>query len=246
MGNDDSIITEENIGRLRALLENAEQGNAEEAAKILDEVTRQREHALFNEIGKLTRSFHDALNSFRLDSRFANLAEKDIPDARERLHHVVTMTAQSADKSLTAAEESMPLCDNIHDHAMELDRDWERFRERNMSADEFRTLSDQLSSYLKRTASDSETVRENLNAVIMAQDFQDLTGQIISRVITLVDEMESSLIDLIRISGEKLTQTAGEEQEEEKLAGPVVPGVEIEGTVSGQDEVDDLLSSLGF
>jgi chemotaxis protein CheZ len=246
MENDNSIITEENIGRLRALLENAEQGNVAETEQLLDEFARQREQVLFNEIGKLTREFHDALNSFRLDARIANLAEKDIPDARERLHHVVTMTAQSADKSLTAAEESMPLCDSIHNQAVELNSEWERFSNREMSAGEFRGLSSRIAEFFQRVASDTETLRGNLNEVIMAQDFQDLTGQIITRVITLVDEMENSLIDLVRISGQKLTQPGEEKKEEQKLAGPVVPGVETEGTVSGQDEVDDLLSSLGF
>ena len=83
----------------------------------------------------------------------------------------------------------------------------------------------------------------------MAQDFQDLTGQIIERVITLVDDMESSLVDLIRISGQNLREPVLKQQEDIlKGAGPVVPGVDdvAENVVSGQDEFDDLLSSLGF
>ena len=85
----------------------------------------------------------------------------------------------------------------------------------------------------------------------MAQDFQDLTGQIIERVITLVDDMEGSLVDLIRISGENLREKEDVVEKQEDLlkgTGPVVPGVDdaAENIVSGQDEVDDLLSSLGF
>jgi chemotaxis protein CheZ len=202
-------------------------------------------------LGKLTREFHEALNSFRLDSRLANFAEKEFPDARERLRHVVDMTAKSADRSLTAAEESMPICDGIESEAADLKVQWERFVNRDMSADEFRQLSGRINDFLDSSGSNAASLRNNLNEVMMAQDFQDLTGQIIERVIGLVDDMEGSLVELIRISGQSLREQGEAEQSEEDLlkgTGPVVPGVDdaAENVVSGQDEVDDLLSSLGF
>jgi chemotaxis protein CheZ len=208
-----------------------------------------RESSLFQELGKLTREFHEALNSFRLDSRLASFAETEFPDARERLRHVVNMTAKSADRSLTAAEESMPICDGIENEAGELKGQWERFVKRDMSAEEFRRLSSRLSAFFDNVGSDAGVLRSNLSEVMMAQDFQDLTGQIIERVITLVDEMEGSLVDLIRISGQNLREPATPKKEDVlKGVGPVVPGVDdaAENIVSGQDEVDDLLSSLGF
>jgi chemotaxis protein CheZ len=87
---------------------------------------------------------------------------------------------------------------------------------------------------------------------MMAQGFQDLTGQIIRRVITLVTEVEDNLVELIRLSGdaEASMQNGGEAANTEDImqgVGPQVPGVSDDGgSVSGQDEVDDLLSSLGF
>ena len=237
--------------RVRELVQHVESGNTEEADRILDQIAKLRESSLFQELGKLTREFHEALNSFRLDSRLASFAEKEFPDARERLRHVVDMTAKSADRSLTAAEESMPLCEGIESEASDLKTQWERFVNRDMSADEFRQLSGRINEFLDTAGGNAAALRNNLNEVMMAQDFQDLTGQIIERVIGLVDDMEGSLVELIRISGQNLrVQESAEQQQEDLLkgTGPVVPGVDdaAENIVSGQDEVDDLLSSLGF
>lgn len=245
------IADDDFIACVRELSQHVEHGNIEEADRILDKIAKLRESSLFQELGKLTREFHNALNSFRLDARIASFAEKEFPNARDRLRHVVTMTAQSADRSLTAAEESMPLCDSIESEAGELKGQWERFSRREMSAEEFRRLSGRIGLFFEKAGSDAAHLRGNLNEVMMAQDFQDLTGQIIERVITLVDDMESGLVDLIRLSGQNLREQEPSEKKEEDLlkgTGPVVPGVDdtAQNIVSGQDEVDDLLSSLGF
>ena len=90
---------------------------------------------------------------------------------------------------------------------------------------------------------------------MMAQDFQDLTGQIIRRVINLVQEVEDNLVELIRLSGSVESAVADKVPAQKSCPdgavmqglGPQVPGLgETAGAVSGQDEVDDLLSSLGF
>ncbi len=252
MGNHTELLHEDYRGRVEALAESLASGNDEEATRLLDEITKLRENSLFQELGKLTREFHEALNTFRLDSRIANLTETDFPDARERLKYVITMTAQSADRSLTAVEESMPICERIEGQAQELNSQWQRFTRREVSADEFRDLSGRLTVFLAALPNDTTKLKANFNEITMAQDFQDLTGQIIKRVIALVDDLEGSLVELIRISGQNLIPAkpkANEEPAEEGtgLHGPPVPGVDDANTiVSGQDEVDDLLSSLGF
>jgi chemotaxis protein CheZ len=84
----------------------------------------------------------------------------------------------------------------------------------------------------------------------MAQSFQDLTGQIIKRVITLVDDVEASLVNLVKLSSSQIAESSSDDSKQKsdksKLEGPQIPGKETDGAVSGQDEVDDLLSSLGF
>jgi chemotaxis protein CheZ len=247
-----TTLTTDFVEQVRELSQHVESGNDAEADRVLDQIARMRESSLFQELGKLTRQFHESLNNFRLDSRIASYAEKEFPDARERLRYVVTMTGQAADRSLTAAEKSMPLCDTMVSQAAELKQQWGRFTKRELSADEFRDLSNQLGDFFNELSRDSAALKDNLNEVVMAQDFQDLTGQIIERVIKLVDEMEDSLVDLVRISGQNLVATEAlrdkESNEDDiKATGPSVPGVDdASKLVSGQDEVDDLLSSLGF
>jgi chemotaxis protein CheZ len=239
------------LERVKMLANSLEAGNDDEAERLLDEITQLRERSLFQELGRLTRQFHEALNSFRLDARIAELAEKEFPDARERLRYVVKMTAESADRSLTATENAMPLCKQLESGASEMQRQWQSFTRREMDLESFRRFSSQLNGFLSSVHADSGAIRDHLNDVVMAQDFQDLTGQIIGRVITLVDDMEKSLVELIRISGQKMVVNRNPEEKPAAVnpieaEGPVIPGVSKGDIVSGQDEVDDLLSSLGF
>jgi chemotaxis protein CheZ len=247
MTNETGTLGEEYIDRVRTLAQTIEAGDSTEAARLLDELTSLREKTLFQELGRLTREFHEALQSFRLDSRIATLTSQEFPDARERLNYVVSMTAQSANRTMTAVEESMPICESMEERATALKADWGRFTQRKLSPDEFRDLSRRLGEFLDSVNGDAPRLRANLQEVLMAQDFQDLTGQIIHRVVQLVDEVESNLVDLVRISGQGLVAERPEEKKEDRIAasGPPVPGVDT-GTVAGQDEVDDLLSSLGF
>lgn len=242
-------IAPEQVELTRQLLQQLEEGHDDEASKLLDKLTRLREQSLYQELGKLTREFHEAIKSFRLDSRISSMAEKEIPDARDRLRYVIEMTQQSADRTMTAVEESVPLCEGMENEANALNEQWERFTNREMEADEFRMLSKRIASFLAETSSNTSGLRTRLNDVLLAQDFQDLTGQIIQRVITLVDDLEGSLVDLIRISGQSyaapMEEVASEEEDKIAASGPAVPGVDAE-TVASQDDVDDLLSSLGF
>ncbi len=218
--------------------------------QLLDEMVAKRQASLFNEVGKLTRELHEALSNFKLDSRINEMAEDEIPDAKERLNYVITKTEEAADRTLTAVESSVPLCDEMLQRANDIKEDWKRFTSREMEPGEFRELSKEVDSYLEFLIGDASQIKKNLNEVLMAQDFQDLTGQIIRRVITLVSEVEENLVNLIKVSGSQITHKEDKKdskQDKSELSGPVVPGLdEGSDTVSGQDEVDDLLSSFGF
>ena len=254
MGSDE-VIHQQRLDSARELVAQIEAGNKQEVERLLEELNRQREQNLFQQLGKLTRELHEALNSFRMDSRITSLAEKEIPDAKERLSYVVEMTEQAAHRTLNAVEESLPLSEELGRRAGELQGAWARFRQREMSADEFRDLSRDIEAFLGDTSEKSDRIRDRLSDVLMAQDFQDLTGQVIKRVTTLVQEVEENLVGLIRISGQHLLGMAEgkpvkseEEKRQEKVAaeGPQMASASSTDVVSGQDEVDDLLSSLGF
>ena len=242
--------SEEYLRLARELVAQLESGEEEASYQTLEEMTQLRETEMFQQIGKLTRDLHEALNSFQVDTRISTLAEEEIPDARERLRYVISMTDQAANRTLNAVEESLPLCGELQTKVAEIEQDWNRFLRKELSVEEFRTLSRDIKTHLAESSAGLVTLKGNLNEVLMAQDFQDLTGQIIHRVISLVEEVEGNLVDLIRISGGR---AAGGEPKTGKAAvdgiepqGPQVPGVDHADAVSGQDEVDDLLSSLGF
>jgi chemotaxis protein CheZ len=249
----DNIIL---LDQARALVTELEAGNESAAAAVIEELSRLREQTLFRELGKMTRQLHDSLTSFALDARMQSLAESDIPDAKARLNHVICMTEESAHRTLTAVEGTLPIAEHLQSTAEDLHGKWERFRHKDMNVDEFRSMSKEIDDFLDVTRENAGRIHSNLSEVMLAQGFQDLTGQIIRRVITLVTEVEDNLVELIRLSGSADADLPGKRRHRPGSAaacdtgkgfGPQVPGVGVAGgSVSGQDEVDDLLSSLGF
>ncbi len=234
------------IEQVRALLAALERGDDDSADRILDEISRVRESLMFQEVGKLTRQLHDTLANFALDERIADLTEKEIPDAKERLNYVIAMTEQAANTTLNAVESILPFAESLREQSNELSAQWRRFRQREMSYEEFKSLTQDLAQYFDVSAGHLEAIQQSLTEVLMAQGFQDLTGQIIRRVIRLVQDLEYSLVDLIRISGRRFKPSGESAQDlKAKTLGPAVPGVDKD-TVQNQDDVDSLLSSLGF
>lgn len=224
-----------------------EKGDEAVADGLLDELAGLRETQLFKEIGRLTRQLHDTMVSFSVDSKIAAMTEHDIPDAKERLQYVIHMTEEAADKTLTAVENLVPISQQLNDQVALLSAKWGRFLDREMPLDEFKSMSSEISRHFKESKAGLEQVQSGLNDILMAQGFQDITGQIIRRVIDLVQELEISMVKLISISGRKSGGPASSQAHPE-LPGPVVPGVDDRegGVATSQVDVDDLLSSLGF
>lgn len=229
-------ITIENgkVAQARELVTTLEEGDSERAEQLLDSLTRIREAELFQEVGRLTRQLHDTLLSVQADGKLSNMAQRDMPDAKERLQHVIEVTETAAHKTMASIELTIPLCESLEVRSVELKRKWDRFMSRDLGVEEFRELARDLGAFLSFSEEKSAAIKGGLNEILMAQDFQDLTGQAIKRVITLVQEVENSLVEMIRFTGPKVN--------------PEEYAVQSEATasVNGQDEVDDLLSSLGF
>lgn len=233
------------------LADRVEAGDTEAVEQLVDELTHIRETELFRELGRLTRELHESLKAFKVDSRIAELTEQEFPDARERLNYVINMTEQAAHRTLNAIEDSMTLTEALTGRARELKDGWSRFRQRQMPVEEFRTLAGDLDGFFEQIDSEGGKVQTNLTEALMAQDYQDLTGQVIRRVINLVQEVEDGLVKLVRISGTRMTEENREAADNKtsdavKAEGPHIPGRNDEQFVNGQDDVDNLLSSLGF
>ena len=237
------MAEDERLALAKELVAQLEAGNEEEVKRITSELASGNESELFQEVGRLTRELHEAINEFLLDPRINEMAQVDIPDASERLSYVITMTEKSANTTLSAVEAGLPLAEEMGTQSKSIAEKWERFCRRELSVDDFRELSRELGGFLETAQRCSQQLNGHLTDVLMAQDFQDLTGQIIRQVITLVHDVEDKLVQLVRISGHKMPE---KQKDMNKLEGPVIPGVDQGNTVSGQDDVDDLLSSLGF
>lgn len=240
------------VEQAKALAVALEENNHAEVERLIDALASERDSSLFLELGKLTRQFHDAMMSFALDNRVVELTEKDIPDAKERLNYVISMTEQAADTTLNAIEEALPVSEAMAVSVEDLSARWDKFLHREMPFEEFKAMSKEISEHFVNSRDGLTLIQGKLNEVLMAQGFQDLTGQVIKRVIDLVHDVEQNMVELIRISGKRFVPEAklAEPTEEEHLlgAGPVVPGVDDRkgNTMASQDDVDDLLSSLGF
>lgn len=190
------------------------------------------------DLRRVTHDLHAALERFRVDSRLATYAEKEIPDARARLEHVLTLTDDAAHRTLDLVEQSIPLADGTARAARALLA--------NGRADG-KLDQAELEAFLEETSGRMEAVREKLSAVLLAQGYQDLTGQIIRGVMKLVGELEHALGDLVRLSaGTSRPSGAHGADGNARGFGPVVPGVDHGAHVDGQQDVDALLSDLGM
>jgi len=243
------MIDENTIVQAKLLLENLEAGNEEAAQKNLDNLSSVSENRLFKEIGKLTRDLHDTLNSFHLDTRLTSLAAQDIPDAKDRLEYVMTLTAEAANKTMDAVEDGINIVGGIKSNAIDLDAGWQKVRKKELDGVQFRELCASTETFISTTASGSVELHSLLQEALMAQDFQDLTGQVIKRVIQLVHEVEESLVATIKMFGEMTEYQEALEEDVEPNAAQRGPQMNVENrsdVVSSQDDVDDLLSSLRF
>ncbi|MDH4273481.1 MAG: protein phosphatase CheZ [Gammaproteobacteria bacterium] len=246
---DNTDVLDYQQGRLnlaKDLVNALEQGRSDDADIIVLNMAGMRESYLFQELGKLTRELHEALKNFMLDDRIASIAVEDMPDARVRLKHVIEMTDQSATRTLNAVEAALPLCSTLLQTSKDLSEQWQRFTKREMQPDEFRVFGKHLGDYFNKNNDEIAAVEGHLKDILMAQDFQDLTGQIIKKVIHLVDEVEKNLVNLIKLAGGKRFSNGSQVPLQEELAGPQIPGLESSSAVKGQDEVDTLLASFGF
>ena len=251
-------VWEELKDRARSLIDKLEEGDFNAASELIQQLNDSRDRTIYVEVGKLTRGLHDAIRNFDIDTSQALDSDgaSQMANAQDRLDYVINLTQSSADKTMDMVEEGIPVAVELGKVAASLKADWERLKRREMSPDEFRALYHNIDQHLDKTSEGTSELNKKFNEILLAQDFQDLTGQVIKKVISLVQEVEDRLVELMRVAGqvEELTgivrgteQTQNETKGLDSVAeGPQIKAEERADVVSGQDEVDDLLSSLGF
>ncbi|MDO6444350.1 protein phosphatase CheZ [Colwellia sp. 1_MG-2023] len=237
------------LEQAKLLVEYLETEQQDKADDLIAEIQNPINTELFAEIGKLTRQLHDSLMNFQVDSRLNDLANADIPDAKERLNYVITRTEEAANKTMDAVESIFPVVDNIQAQVKAVNPLWDKLMNNDLSVTEFKVLCKDIDGLLKTTDRDTAHMHALMTDVLMAQDFQDLTGQVIRKVIDLVREVEDSLINMLTafgITSDQAGEIAKPKVGENLVEGPIVNTKERDDVVADQDDVDDLLSSLGF
>jgi chemotaxis protein CheZ len=242
------------LDEAKLLVEHLEKGEREQANTLVDTIILRESSELFFEVGKLTRQLHDSLNNFQLDERIANLAQDEIPDARARLIYVIEETEKAANTTMDAVEKCMPIAEGLNQRFNSIMPEWRKLMSRQIDVGEFKNLCLTLDKLLSDAANDSDQLNGLLTEVLVAQGYQDLTGQVIRRAIELVKEVEDSLVSMLTAFGDvgELTlvednpQTSKKQTDIVKAEGPIIDADSRDDVVSGQDDVDDLLSSLGF
>ena len=209
-------------------------------------------------IGQLTKTLRDSMRELGLD-KHVELAAEAVPDARDRLKYVVKMTEQAAERVLTAIDIAKPLQEQLQADAAELDSRWERWYAAPIEREEVRTLMTDTRAFLASVPNATAATNQKLLDIMMAQDFQDLTGQVIKKIMDVVYVIEQQLLTVLveNIAPERreqFAQTAAAlvadtnpaATPDHLLNGPQINPEGRTDVVQDQADVDDLLASLGF
>lgn len=197
---------------------------------------------VFQRVGMLTRKLHDALRELGYDKSVEN-AVGSLPDARARLAYIANLTGQAAEKVLASVETCQIINDGMADRARALDAAWDKLYNNQMSLEEFKAHAQSNRQFVKDVALQTQSMGSNLTEIMMAQDFHDLTGQVVNRIATMAQNLEEQLVQLLldTTPADRRTQV-----EETWLSGPAIDAAGRVDVCSNQGQVDDLLESLGF
>ncbi len=240
---------EQMIIQVKSLLGHLENEQIDEAEGIINSFANE-ESDLFNEVGQLTRQLYDSLNSFNVESSIVDMTAQEMPSARDRLNYVIESTEKAANTTMDKVEACNLLTEKLIDESDSLMGEWDKLYRRELDVTEFKNLCGRIGDNLNKNKESSLELKKGLSDVLMAQEYQDLTGQVIRQVIELVQTFEDNMIHLIKVFGhiEKYDEAKNKDTEKSglKAEGPIVDADKRSDVVNNQDEVDDLLSSLGF
>lgn len=208
------------------LLSALQSDNHAEAEKLLEKITFSKHQSLYESLGKMTRNLHESLKEVD-DIELMHQVKHDLPDLNERIHYVLSSTEQAVDATLTSAESI------------------------GQTLDQLETLKDQLSDVDVAKLDEALTrISQQVNEIMQAQSYQDLTGQVLKRMLVVMGAFEHGLLDLMQRAGHSLEslppRKIDQQADDMKGVGPAATKQDKNKTAQNQDEVDDLLADLGF
>jgi len=194
---------------------------------------------MFERLGGIVRLLHDSLRELGYDKALSD-ASSQINDAQDRLEYVATLTEQAANKVLNTLDEGMPAQDQLSKQAKDMELRWADLFAGKLSIDQFKVLAGDARGFAEAVSVATEAEKARLLDIMMAQDFQDITGQLIKKVVSITKIVEHELAQLLRDNAppevrDKLHAKPA------LMSGPALPSVALD-----QDNVDDLLADLGF
>ena len=239
----DESLVQTVVGNVNDIIDAISSADMDSAQKILLKLADQSkpDAGLYKEIGGLARGLHDSILSFlnTLDPSLQEIVTDKIPDSGNRLEHILEMTEKAA---LTTLDHVESIQDRLSEGKTEL------FRLREVLGG-LKAVGDSAGKKLAQSLEGIDAMeqmiaahRSDLDIIMGAQDYQDLSGQVIQKIIKLLKDIEGKLVNIIKTFGVK-AEAAGEKKIDE-LYGPAHAG--LENAVHSQDEVDSLLSEFGF
>ena len=190
---------------------------------------------IFDRLGGIVRLMHDSLRELGYDRALSDAATQ-ITDAQDRLEYIATLTEQAANKVLNAIDEGMPAQDTLAKSAKDMDARWTQLFEGDMSLEDFKKLATDSKQFTNTVIESTETEKARLLAIMMAQDFQDITGQLIKKIVAITQKVENELAQILR---DNAPPEMIKEKPQELMQGPTQSALV-------QDDVDSLLEGLGF
>ena len=186
------------------------------------------------QLGEMARQLHDTLAQLGLMPRLGELTDC-LPDARSRLSYIATKTGEAAEKVLNLVDSAKAEHGSIADTT--------RRMALSIVADPVKAVaSGSVMNFVGDVEASTARIDRHLTDIMMAQDFHDLTGQVVAKVVKLAGDIEDQLLKLLL-----QTAPAGQRQVDPALLqGPVVDPAGRTDVVANQEQVDDLLASLGF
>jgi chemotaxis protein CheZ len=200
---------------------------------------------VFQRIGAITRRLHDALHELGYDKALENAVDS-LPDARDRLAYIAKLTGESANKVLNTVELAQTTQTEMGLGANALKARWKGKRAVALADPDGEALVEDTREFLASLSMSTDLTNSHLSEIMLAQDFHDLTGQVIRKVVDLAQTLEQQLLALLLETTPPDRRAKVIANDSGFLNGPVVSAVGRVDVVTNQSQVDDMLESLGF
>ena len=221
--------TTDRLQLARNLVLALEHGQQDEVASVLHALQESGPGLLLRNVAELTRDLHHSWLGLSSDAQLGDMTRTDMPDARHRLSYVIEKTAASTHRTLAAVEDMMPMAARLVSGAAAV-----------IAAGDVV----QMKAYIEEASASGELMQGGLSEILMAQEYQDLTGQVIRRTIEIVEQVESKLVTLLTA---ELPGSSARDQARAPVTAAQGPVIRPDAnSFNQQDEVDALLAELGL